>query len=162
MDLKVYSNSRCQYPIDIRNIQSGVLRFALFFTMLLFLSACALTEQAVRTGDRELPDPEIVKQAEENRLVSDSRPNASHTLTIEGYKLLCKKDFTGAIRILERAVGVNPSDGPGYYYLAEAWIGKKNYQLAFQFNRLASMYLRKSNKWADLTIAQKKRIKELQ
>jgi len=135
---------------------------AVIFTMLFFFSGCASTGLKTETGGKKLPEPEIIKQLERNRLVTESRTNASHSLTLEGYNLLCKKDYTGAIRLLERAVGVNPSDGPGYYYLAEAWIGKKNYQLAFQFNRLASIYLRKNNKWADLTKVQKKRIKELQ
>ena len=138
------------------------LYIAVIITMALVFSGCASTGLKTETGGESLPEPEIIKQLERNRLVTDSRTNASHSLTLEGYNLLCKKDYTGAIRLLERAVGVNPSDGPGYYYLAEAWIGKKNYQLAFQFNRLASIYLRKNNKWADLTTVQRKRIKELQ
>ena len=150
MGLSVFLKSNRQFHI------------ALMFTMLLAFSGCASTGLKTETGGENLPEPEIIKQLERNRLVTDSRTNASHSLTLEGYNLLCKKDYTGAIRLLERAVGVNPSDGPGYYYLAEAWIGKKNYQLAFQFNRLASIYLRKNNKWADLTTVQKKRIKELQ
>lgn len=84
---------------------------------------------------------------------------ASHSLTLEGYQLLQKNDFDGAIRILERAVGINPSDGPGYFYLAEAWIGKNNFNLASQFNRLAAMYLRDDPAWVRQAEFQKKRIK---
>ncbi len=155
MDLKVYlkNNRRRQILLN--------LDFVLLIAVLFFLSGCVSTGIKTETGKDELPEPEIVKQEERNRLVSASRPNASHSLTQEGYELLCKKDYDGAIRLLERAVGINPSDGTGYYYLAEAWIGKKNYQLATQFNRLASIYLRKSDKWIELARIQKKRLKEL-
>ncbi len=148
MDLRIY----------LKN--SSHLFIILNLIMLFVFSGCISTGLKTETSGSNLP--EIVKQTEQKRLISDSRSNASQSLTIEGYNLLSKKDFNGAIRLLERAVGVNPSDGPGYYYLAEAWIGKKNYKLAFQFNRLATIYLRKSDKWSELTTLQKKRIKELQ
>jgi len=83
---------------------------------------------------------------------------AAHSLTREGYRLLMENNFNGAIRVLERAVGVNPANGPGYYYLAEAWLGKENFDLAFQFNRLASIYLRNDKGWSGLVLSQQKRI----
>lgn len=130
---------------------------------LIFLSGCASTGFKKNIQDKdELPVPEIIKQSLENTMGSDSRVNASHSLTQGGYALLYKKDYDGAIRLLERAVGVNPSDGPGYFYLSEAWIGKKNYRLAFQFNRLALIYLRNNTVWVARAESQTKRINEIQ
>lgn len=131
--------------------------------MLIFLSGC--TSTGLKRGslpEAGLPAPEMVKPQAETTAAADSRIKASHSLTKEGYARLSRKEYDGAIRLLERAVGVNPSDGPGYFYLSEAWIGKKNYKLAFQFNRLALIYLRNNSLWLERAISQKKRINEMQ
>jgi tetratricopeptide (TPR) repeat protein len=85
---------------------------------------------------------------------------ASHNLTSQGYESLEKGDVDGALRLLEQAVGINPADGPGYYYLAEAWIAKNNLPQAARFNKLAEIYLRKDRTWALRARDQKKRIDE--
>jgi len=85
---------------------------------------------------------------------------ASHSLTTGGYELLEKGDADGALRLLEKAVGINPSDGPGYYYLAEAWIAKSDYTQAARFNKLAEIYLRRDRTWASRARDQKRRINE--
>ena len=72
--------------------------------------------------------------------------------------LLTRGDVEGAIRALERAVSINPSNGPGYYYLAEAWTGKGNYDLALQFNNLAGIYVRTNHLWEDFARIQKEEI----
>ena len=72
--------------------------------------------------------------------------------------LLIKEDFDRAIRALERAVGVNPTDGPGYFYLAEAWLGKQNFEMAARFNGLACLYLRDDPAWSKRAKQQKARI----
>lgn len=131
------------------------------FVMILaawILNACSGITPAPTPPEKGLPAPEIVEKPDSTNTAPDSRMLASHSLTQEGYQLLKKKDYDGAIRILERAVGVNPSDGPGYYYLAEAWLNKKNYNLASQFNRLALLYLRGDTTWANRAENQKKRI----
>lgn len=132
--------------------------FVISILTLFFLAGCSSTGLRLPFPDLGTGLPEPEKIAPPDSSASGSRINASHSLTRDGYRLLCKKDYDGAIRLLEKAVGINPSDGPGYFYLSEAWIGKKNYKLAFQFNRLASIYLRENRRWAQRTQFQKKAI----
>ncbi|BCS95729.1 hypothetical protein DSLASN_13610 [Desulfoluna limicola] len=110
------------------------------------------------TGDGSLPAPELIAPPDKSQGYQDSRTIASHNLTSQGYELLERGDIDGALRLLERAVGINPSDGPGYYYLAEAWIAKDNLDLASRFNSLASIYLRKDRTWTRQAKDQKRRI----
>jgi len=110
------------------------------------------------TGDGSLPAPELIAPPDKSKGYQDSRTIASHNLTSQGYALLEKGDIDGALRLLERAVGINPSDGPGYYYLAEAWLAKGNLDQASRFNTLASIYLRKDRSWSGQATGQKKRI----
>ena len=72
---------------------------------------------------------------------------ASLQLTDQGRMLLEKGQADDAIRILERAVNLNPANGENYYYLAEAWIQKKNLSQAREFNRLAGLYLQDDRLW---------------
>jgi len=65
-----------------------------------------------------------------------------------------------AMSALERAVNLDPSNGQNYYYLAEAWLRKGNPQQAWEFNRLAAMYLRDETAWTDRVNTQKERIKK--
>lgn len=143
-----------------RELDVVLKQYPLVFLMVIvfFLSGCASSGFRSTQQNTGLPAPEKINPPDINQSAGDSRINASHSLTRNGYLLLCEKDYDGAIRLLEKAVGINPSDGPGYFYLSEAWIGKKNYKLAFQFNRLALMYLRDNHKWTERTRFQKKAI----
>ncbi|GAB6094530.1 hypothetical protein JCM14469_07820 [Desulfatiferula olefinivorans] len=127
---------------------------------LMVVSGCSLPRPrpADTLPEKGLPVPEMVATEQQSGHMPDSRMLASHDLTLSGYRLLEKQDYDGAIRLLERAVGLNPSDGPGYFYLAEAWLAKKNYNLAVQFNELAGLYLRHDPAWAKRAGNQKKRI----
>lgn len=136
-------------------------QFAAIILLILFTASCVSKGIYKKPSGSALPEPERFDHKQKAGQGLDSRSNASYNLTLEGYNLLQKKDYNGAIRILERAVGVNPSDGPGYYYLAEAWMVKGSKRLAVQFNRLASIYLRNSRKWADRAEDQRKRIKDM-
>ena len=64
-----------------------------------------------------------------------------------------------AISVLERAVGLNPTNGENYYYLAEAWIAKGDTVQAEEFNRLAALYL-KENDWKLKLLDQQERIRK--
>ncbi len=151
MGSKTYSTKTC------------VRWFLLIFHVVIIGSAgCAWkTVTSDTPNQNEFPFPEIVDKPGAVNGPRDSRVTASHNITLEGYSLLTGGDLAGAIRALERAVGINPSNGPGYYYLAEAWIGKQDYQLAMQFNGLAGIYLRTNQQWAELVALQKKRIEVL-
>ena len=82
-----------------------------------------------------LPEPPPVPVPE------PPRHTASLQLTDQGRILVERKSFDDAIRVLERAIALNPRNGENYYYMAEALLGKGNAQQAGEFNRLAGMYL---------------------
>lgn len=86
---------------------------------------------------------------------------ASLQITNQGKQLIQQNKPDDAIRALERAINLDPGNGQNYYYLAEAWILKKNVSQAFEFNRLASIYLRKDRNWEQLLLEQKERIVRL-
>ncbi|WP_300673488.1 tetratricopeptide repeat protein [Desulfoluna sp.] len=127
-----------------------------FFVLPFLLWGCATGRGPVHDG--ALPSPELVAPPDKARGYTDSRTLASHSLTSQGYQLLETGDADGALRLLEQAVGINPADGPGYYYLAEAWIAKSNFSQAARFNKLAEIYLRKDRVWALRAKDQKSRI----
>ncbi|VFQ46855.1 tetratricopeptide repeat protein [Desulfoluna butyratoxydans] len=130
--------------------------FFLVFLLAIIGSGCATLPGGAPDGS--LPAPELIAPPDKSRGYSDSRTMASHSLTAKGYERLEKGDVDGALRLLEKAVGINPSDGPGYYYLAEAWMAKGNYGQAERFNKLAEIYLRRDRYWAGQARDQKRRI----
>lgn len=138
-------------PLNFRSI---CICFATTFLLL----GCA-TGRGPGSGGA-LPAPELVAPPDKEPGYRDSRTLASHSLTTRGYELLEKGDADGALRLLERAVGINPADGPGYYYLAEAWIAKDNCEQAARFNKLAEIYLRRDRAWVLRARDQKKRIQK--
>jgi len=86
-----------------------------------------------------IPEPELPPPPAEPRQL------ASVQLTQQGRMLVERKSYDDAIRILERAISLNPRNGENYYYMAEAWLGKGNSSQAREFNRLAGMYLSESD-----------------
>lgn len=78
---------------------------------------------------------------------SDPRARASLQLTQQGKIFLAQGKLDDAISVLERAVGLDPTNGQNYYYLAEAWILKNNLGQAGEFNRLAGIYLEDDYLW---------------
>ena len=85
---------------------------------------------------------------------------ASLQMTEQGRELLERKKTDDAIRVLERAVSLNPGNGQNYYYLAEAWLQKRNIGQAEEFNSLAGTYLEGNHTWMVKVEEQKKRIKK--
>jgi len=65
-----------------------------------------------------------------------------------------------AIRMYEKALNLDPANGPNYYYLSEAWLMKGNIEQADEFNRLAAIYLEGDAKWMDRVMQQRERIKK--
>ncbi len=133
----------------------------IFWLLFALLQGCSPKPNIIKPDQNDyFPESYIVKQAGTDILSEKSRLLASHSLTREGYLLLEKGNIDSAISILERAVGINPSDGPGYFYLAEAWYKRGNYNLAFQFNKLAIMYLRENSFWSNSAETQHNKIRE--
>jgi len=56
---------------------------------------------------------------------------------------------------------VYPGNGKTYYYMAAAWVMKKNKHQAMEFNRLAKMYLSDDQGWCGKVADQQKRIRSL-
>jgi len=98
------------------------------------------------------------KTVEKSKL--SPRDIAALQLTEQGQTFLKSQRPDDAIRILERALNLNPDNGQNYYYLAEAWLMKGNIGQAEQFNRLAEIYLQDDAEWFQKVILQKKRIAE--
>jgi predicted Zn-dependent protease len=87
------------------------------------------------------------------------RALASLRLTEQARILLESGKIDDAITTLERAMNLNPSNGQNYYYLAEAWLKKRNPSQAREFNRLAAMYLGDEPEWINRVNDQKERIR---
>ena len=80
----------------------------------------------------------------------------------KGRQHLTQGEPDAAIRILERSVALDSSNGQNYYYLAEAWLMKKNARHAREFNRLAGIRFRQDAVWQTRISRQKDRIDELE
>jgi tetratricopeptide (TPR) repeat protein len=87
---------------------------------------------------------------------------ASLQLTEQGRSLLNKDKPDAAIRVLERAVNLNPGSGENYYYLSEGWLQKGEAKQAKEFNHLAEIYLNEYPDWTVRIARQKDRIQELE
>lgn len=89
------------------------------------------------------------------------RATAALTLSEQAKTLLAQNEPDQAIRVLEQAINLHPEQGAPYYYLAEAWLQKGNYDQAMEFNRLASLYFIDDILWSQRIASQKNRIHRL-
>jgi tetratricopeptide (TPR) repeat protein len=64
-------------------------------------------------------------------------------LTDQAQAFIASKEPDQAIRIIEKAIAIDPANGYNYYFLAEAWLMKGDRKQAREFNRLAGMYLKR-------------------
>lgn len=111
-----------------------------------------------------LPHTGTVPHGEEQSETSEGlspRMLASLQLTEQARLLLEKDEPDEAIRLLERAINLNPANGQNYYYLSEAWVIKENTGQAMEFNRLAAIYLEGNSEWMTRVVEQQERIKRL-
>jgi tetratricopeptide (TPR) repeat protein len=95
--------------------------------------------------------------AEENPRVA-----AALQLTDQGRRLLEDRKPDKAIRALEQAVSLNPTNGQNYYYLSEAWLMKGSVAQAKEFNHLAEINLKEDSQWMIRVAQQADRIAELE
>ncbi len=130
------------------------LKTILLLAVMAALTACA---QSYVRGQLTWPPPETTQTPPAKPPVMDSAdgggrgpsPGATASLNLrrQAVDLIADGRLEEAIRILERAVNLAPSDGVNYYYLAEAWRRKGNTARALEFNRLAQLYLGDSPDW---------------
>jgi tetratricopeptide (TPR) repeat protein len=97
------------------------------------------------------------EKAEEN-----PRAVAALQLTEQGRRLVQERQPDRAIRVLEQAVSLDPTNGQNYYYLSEAWLLKGFADQAREFNRLAEIHLKDDNPWIIRVAKQADRIAELE
>ena len=89
------------------------------------------------------------------------REEASIQLIHEGEQLLNQGKLDSAIRLFEQAIGLDPNNGQGYYYLAQSWLEKGEYAEAGEFNDLARIYLDNDRQWHSRVKKQADRIEKM-
>lgn len=110
----------------------------------------------------QLPQPAIKKRVPEKpppRATPSPRTVALLSLIDQGRAYLKQNRPDAAIRLLERAVSINPQRGESYYYLAQAWLMKENFSQALEYNRLAGTYLGRDPQWTRRINIQRQKIK---
>jgi tetratricopeptide (TPR) repeat protein len=85
---------------------------------------------------------------------------ASLELTSKAAGLLDRGRPDEAIRVLERALGLNPESARAYYQMARAWKQKGDFSQALEYNRMAAMYPAGDREWAEKIRGQRRRILE--
>ena len=101
-----------------------------------------------------LPSPEAL----EDELKQRERVAAA--LTTRGRKLMETGRVDAAIRLFEQALSQSPHYGPGYFYLAEAWLGKNSVTQARTFHDQAALYLPAEPAWQNRLDRQGRIIKQ--
>lgn len=111
----------------------------------------------------EAPSEAEEAAAETEAAAQDSpRVLASLQLTDQGRRLLENNKPDKAIRVLEQAVSLDPTNGQNYYYLSEAWLKKGSAAQAREFNHLAEIHLKADDEWMIRVAQQADRIAELE
>ena len=145
--------------ISFISIKLIVVTCILGFSMA--LSGCARSVMQTQTDIyRETPQNKDELKDDAEKAGTSPRVLAALQLTEQGRIFLENNQPDDAIGILERALNLNPDNGRNYYYLAEAWLMKRNIDQATEFNRLAEIYLKDDSEWLNRVILQRERIKE--
>jgi hypothetical protein len=145
--------------------------FILCFSSLLLSSGCSILKHPGKTlegitspgkkQDRIEPVTPSDKPSKPPEVEPDPRMLASASLVDQGKEYLDNGHPDQALDVLERALSVCPENGMTYYYMAEAWVMKKNKRQALEFNRLAGMYLSEDRQWIKKVEDQRSRINSL-
>jgi predicted Zn-dependent protease len=134
---------------------SGI--FNCFFVAVLCL---ALARCATAPSPRPSHGPASQREEKvETRQEPNPRSVASLQLTEQARFLIQENKPDEALRVLERALALYPTNGRNYYYMAEAWLMKGNVSQATEFNSLAALYLRDEPEWTMRVKAQQERIR---
>lgn len=121
----------------------------------LMLSGCATPVGEVGPPSRATPEEP------EQAAKPDPRALTSMRLTDQARLRLEAGRPDEAIRILERAVNLDPGNGRNFYFLAEAWLIKGALGQAREYNRLAGIYLDdEGDSWKHRIKKQKEKIEE--
>ena len=127
----------------------------------LLLVAC---KTAVSPPTGAIPDtrpPDAVAPPSDTTPDQDTglqREQAAAALTERGRTLMADGQIDPAMRLFEQALSLAPRYGPGYYYLAEAWLAKNNFSHAQAFHHQAALYLEDNSVWQRRVVRQRRRI----
>jgi hypothetical protein len=133
-----------------------VIHVILCVLLAVWLAACP--KPALKEMPAEAEEPVTAEEtAKEN-----PRAAASLQLTDQGRRLLEERQPDKAIRVLEQAVSLHPTNGRNYYYLSEAWLMKGAAAQAREFNLLAEIHLKEDPEWMIRVANQADRIAELE
>ena len=133
-----------------------IIKFILCVHLAVFLTACP--KPLLKEAPVEAEEPAGGEEAAEE----NPRVAASLQLTDQGRRLLEERKPDRAIRVLEQAVSLHPTNGRNYYYLAEAWLIKGSAAQAKEFNDLAEIHLKEDSEWMMRVANQADRIAELE
>jgi hypothetical protein len=133
---------------------------------LIYIAFAFVVSIAVLGCMRAMPSEKPTAPEESIQPEEPAKPNpriiASLQLTEQGRRLLESGEPDSAIRVLEQAISLHPTNGQNYYYLAEAWLMKDVTSEAKKFNRLADMHLKADKRWIERVADQTNRIAELE
>jgi hypothetical protein len=138
------------------------LKLGIGFLVILLIIGC-MEKPAIRVTDP--PETHQAAPAEEKPAPPAQEPDANAraaaAMVRQGRQHLTRGELDAAIRALERSVALDSTNGQNYYYLAEAWLMKKNARQAREFNRLAGIQLAQDANWKTQISRQKNRIDQL-
>jgi tetratricopeptide (TPR) repeat protein len=134
-----------------------------FILLILLVAACrtavpppageipsAPSPGAVDAPSTAVPDADAPRKRQQEQ--------AAAALTERGRGLLDAGRIDPAMRLFEQALSLSPHYGPGYYFMAEAWLAKDNWSQAREFHRQASLYLNADGGWQARVARQRARI----
>ena len=138
----------------MQRIAVGGLTF-LTISLLLVFSGCQQPDLAPPpeppppdvSAPAPAPAPPAVRSPAPAAPRAVERRQASSALTQAAVAQLNQGRLAAAIRTLEQAVSLDPSDGAAYFHLAAAWLAKGDAQRARQFHRQAQLYLGGDPQW---------------
>ena len=136
----------------------GIKYIQIVVIVLLTVWLAACSKPPLKEAPYEAEEP----AAQEETAKENPRVTASLQLTDQGRRLLEDRKPDKAIRVLEQAVSLHPTNGQNYYYLSEAWLMKGSAAQAGEFNQLAEIHLKEDDAWMIQVANQADRIAELE
>ena len=149
---------------DLSNRRNNRLKVFWCILLMLALLGCMEKPRVSVTAPPPVtpPEPTDKQTAPKEQKTDNAHVRAAAAMVRQGRQHLTRGEPDAAIRILERSVALDSDSGQNYYYLAEAWLMKKNVRQAREFNRLAGIHLAQDATWKNRISRQKDRIDVLE
>ncbi len=149
---------------------SSLKFFQIFLIAVLMIGVISCAPRGIKpspdTARMPVPERDLSREPAEKQepVAEESNPRliASLQLTQQARALIETGQADSAIRILEKAVSIDPSNGRNYFYLSKAWLIKGDTEQALNFNELALIHLRSDETWRQRIADQTQRIRNRQ